>query len=144
MWPPIIYTQNAKPVDIRIWPHFLIHNPNVVIQAYISPWFRSESHGSWIDNLRRHSLCAVDFSVSDGADKRHNLAIVKKQTHKGDGSFLFLSTHLPQNMSCGRRHGLKGRGGGGKPVVSDGTAHQNTPEQSRFMDTYPNISRLQQ
>lgn len=58
---------------------------------------------------RRHSLCAVDFSVSDGADKRHDLAIVKKQTHEGNSSFLFLSTHLPQDVSCGRRHRLERR-----------------------------------
>lgn len=58
---------------------------------------------------RRHSLRAVDFSVSDGADKRHDLAVVKKQTHEGDSSFLFLSTHLPQDMSCGRRHRLERR-----------------------------------
>lgn len=54
----------------------------------------------------RHSLCTVDFSVSDGADERHNLAVVKKETHEGNRGFLLLSTHLPQNMSCGRRHGL--------------------------------------
>lgn len=49
-----------------------------------------------------YSLCAVYFSVSNGADERHDLAVVKKETHKGDGGFLLLSTHLPQNVSSGR------------------------------------------
>ena len=56
--------------------------------------------------IQGHLLCAVDFSVSDGADERHNLAVVKKQTHEGNGGFLFLSTHLPQSVSCGRRYRL--------------------------------------
>ena len=54
----------------------------------------------------RYSLCAVDFSVGDGADERHDLAVVKEKTHEGNGGFLLLSTHLPQNMSSGRRHRL--------------------------------------
>lgn len=65
---------------------------------------------TWLETTqRRHSLRAVDFSVSDGADKRHNLAVVKKQTHERNSSFLFLSTHLPQDVSRGRRHRLKRR-----------------------------------
>lgn len=53
-----------------------------------------------------HSLCAVDFSVCDGADKRHYFAIVEKETDKRNGGFLFFPTHLPQDMSGGRRHRL--------------------------------------
>lgn len=58
-----------------------------------------------------HSLRAVDLGVGDGADKRHNLAVVEKETHEGDRRFLFLSTHLAQDVSRRRRHGLC-RGGG--------------------------------
>lgn len=53
-----------------------------------------------------YSLCAVDFSMSNGADERHNFAVMKKQTHKRNGGFLLLSTHLSQNISSGRRHRL--------------------------------------
>lgn len=48
-----------------------------------------------VADAMRHSLCTVDFSVSDGADERHNLAVVKKETYEGNGGFLLLSTHLP-------------------------------------------------
>lgn len=58
------------------------------------------------------SLCSVDFSVSDGADERHYFAVMKEETHEWDGGFLLLSTHLPQNVGCRRRHGLNTDSGG--------------------------------
>lgn len=61
-----------------------------------------------------YSLRAIDLGVGDGADKRHNLAVVEEETHEGDGRFLFLSTHLAQDVSCRRRHGLSRGGGRGR------------------------------
>lgn len=55
-----------------------------------------------------HSLRAIDLGVGDGADKRHNLAVVEEETHERDGRFLFLSTHLAQDVSRRCRHGLRG------------------------------------
>lgn len=60
-----------------------------------------------------HSLRAVDLGVGDGADKRHNLAVVEEETHEGDRRFLFLSTHLAQDVGCRCRHGLSRGGTGG-------------------------------
>lgn len=59
-----------------------------------------------VSDASGHSLRAVDLSVSDGADERHYLAVVKKEPHEGNGGFLLLSTHLPQDVSSGRRHRL--------------------------------------
>lgn len=49
--------------------------------------------------------------MSDGADERHDLAVVEEEAHQGDGRLLLLPTHLPQDVSGGRRHGLDKEGG---------------------------------
>ncbi len=61
-----------------------------------------------------YSLRAADLGVGDGAEERQDFTVVQEESHQRDGRLLLLTTHLAQDMSRGRRDGLR---------------HKHTPNQ---------------